>query len=119
MSTQEELEAERFIHRGMQYLKATFPDEAAKLNDDALKNKLIDGCQFALAHGFETEADVMMLVDFLWRLPDGASESPDYEWMSEILSSNDMDNEMKIDALHNAFAITTALKEDESDGKEL
>jgi len=119
MSTQEELEAERFIHRGMQYLKATFPDETAKLDDDALKNKLIDGCQFALAHGFETEADVMMLVDFLWRLPDGASESPDYEWMGEILSSDDMDNEMKIDALHNAFAITTAVKEDESDGKEL
>lgn len=119
MSTQEELEAERFIHRGMQYLKSTFPDETAKLDDDALKNRLIDGCQFALARGFETEADVMLLVDFLWRLPDGALDNADYEWIDEILSSDDMDNEMKIDALHNAFAITTAVKGDESDGQEL
>ena len=119
MSTQEELEAERFIHRGMQYLKTTFPEQTAEMDDEVLKNKLIDGCQLALSHGFETEADVMLLVDFLWRLPDGAAESSDYEWMDEILSSGDMDNEMKIDALYNAFAITTAVKEDEADGKEL
>lgn len=119
MSTQEELEAERFIHRGMQYLKTTFPEQTAEMDDEVLKNKLIDGCQRALSHGFETEADVMLLVDFLWRLPDGAAESSDYEWMDEILSSDDMDNEMKIDALYNAFAITTAVKEDEANGKEL
>lgn len=119
MSTQEELEAERFIHRGMQYLKTTFPEQTAEMDDEVLKNKLIDGCQLALSHGFETEADVMLLVDFLWRLPDRALDNADYEWIDEILSSDDMDNEMKIDALYNAFAITTAVKEDEADGKEL
>ena len=52
MSTQEELEAERFIHRGMQYLKTTFPEQTAEMDDEVLKNKLIDGCQLALSHGF-------------------------------------------------------------------
>ena len=73
----------------MQYLKTTFPEQTAEMDDEVLKNKLIDGCQLALSHGFETEADVMLLVDFLWRLPDGAAESSDYEWMDEILSSDD------------------------------
>ena len=36
----------------------------------------------------------------------------------EILTSEDMDNEMKIDSLHNAFAMVKALEEDEADDSE-
>lgn len=121
MSKQEELEAERFVHRGMQYLKTTFPERTSDMDDNTLKNKLIDGCQYAMGYGFETEADIMTVVDVLWRLPEDATDNPNYDWVKEILASDDMDNETKIDALHNAFALTTAIQEEgenTDDGRE-
>lgn len=118
MSTQEELEAERFIHRAMKYLKSTFPEKTQEMDDETLKNKLIDSCQSALEFGFDTEADMMLVVDFLWRLPADYTDNPEYEWVNDILTSEDMDNEMKIDSLHNAFAMVQALREDEADNHE-
>lgn len=115
MSTQKELEAERFVHRGMQYLRATFAEETAEMTDDVLKNKFIDYCQFAVSHGFESEAEVMTLVDLLFRMPQDALDNPNYDWVKDILLSEDMDNEMKIDALYNAFALTTAMETEEAD----
>lgn len=115
MSTQKELEAERFVHRGLQYLRTTFADQTADMTDDALKNRFIDLCQFAVAHGFESEADVMTLVDLMFRLPQDALDNPNYEWVKEILLSDDMDNAMKIDALYNAFSLVTALETEEAD----
>ncbi|MBO4644587.1 MAG: hypothetical protein J5716_08285 [Alphaproteobacteria bacterium] len=112
MSTQEELEAERFIHRAMQYLKSTFPEKTREMDDECLKNKLIDDCQVALEYGFDTEADMMIIVDLLWRIPQNYAEKAEYEWVNEILTSSDMDNEMKISSLHNALALTSALEED-------
>lgn len=115
MSKQEELEAERFIHRGIQYLHSTFPEKTEGMDDDDLKNQLIDYCQIALGVGFETEADVMQVVDILWRLPEGFSEDEEYEWVSEILASEDMENEFKLESLRNAYALSEALKEEEAD----
>ena len=83
-----------------------------------MKNKLIDDCQTALKYGFDTESDMMLVVDFLWRLPAGYADQPEYEWVQDILTSEEMDNEMKIDALHNAFAMVCALQEDEQSEKE-
>lgn len=111
MSTQEELEAERFIHRALQYLKSSFPEKTRGADDEDLKNKLIDGCQVALEYGFDTEADMMLIVDLLWRLPEDFAERQEFEWVKEIMASPDMDNEMKIDSLHNALAMTEAMEE--------
>lgn len=61
---------------------------------------------------------MMLVVDFLWRLPAGYADQSEYEWVREILTSEDMDNEMKIDSLHNAFAMVKALEEDEADDSE-
>lgn len=113
MSKQEELEAERFIHRAMKYLKSTFPEQTKEMDDETLKNKLIDDCQTALEYGFDTESDMMLIVDFLWRIPADYAARPEYEWVGEIFTSEDMDNEMKIDSLHNAFAMIQALEADE------
>lgn len=118
MSKQQELEAERFIHRAMQYLKSTFPEKTRDMDDESLKNKLIDDCQTALEHRFDTESDMMLVVDFLWRLPADYAASPEYEWVAEILASADMDNEMKIDALHDALAAVEALAQTENEGDE-
>ena len=115
MSKQEELEAERFIHRAMKYLVSTFPEKTKEMDDETLKNKLIDDCQTALEYGFDTESDMMLIVDFLWRLPADYANLPEYEWVKDILTSEDMDNEMKIDSLHNAFATIQALEEDEAE----
>ena len=117
MSTQEELEAGRFIHRAMQYLKSTFPEKAKEMDDEALKNKLIDHCQIALEYGFDTEADMMLIVDLLWRVRDDYAARPEYEWVNDIMTSEDMNNEMKIDSLHNALALIMAMEEeaDETD----
>ena len=118
MSKQAELEAERFIHRAMQYLRSTFREQTRDTDDETLKNKLIDDCQTALKYGFDTESDMMMIVDFLWRLPADYTDRSEYEWVQDILTSEEMDNEMKIDALHNAFAMVCALQEDEQSKKE-
>lgn len=112
MSTQQELEAERFIHRGMRYLTATFPEKTREMSGETLKNKLIDSCQAALDRGFETESDMMTLVDFFWRLPDGWEQAEEYRWVGEILGEKDLDNQMKIDALHDALATVQALTDD-------
>ncbi|MBR1778201.1 MAG: hypothetical protein IJ752_06430 [Alphaproteobacteria bacterium] len=114
MSTQEELEAGRFVHRAMQYLKSAFPQETKEMDDETLKNKLIDSCQVALEYGFDTEADMMLIVDLLWRLPEDYRNRPEYEWATEIMASEDMDNETKIDSLHNALALLTALQEEDA-----
>lgn len=118
MPTQEELEAGRFIHRAIQYLKSAFPEKTNELDDEALKNRLIDDCQIALEYGFDTEADMMLIVDLLWRIPQDFAEKPEYEWVTEIMASPDMDNNMKIDSLHNALALTTALEEEAEDQNE-
>ena len=102
----------------MKYLKSTFSEQTKEMDDETLKNKLIDDCQTALEYGFDTESDMMLVVDFLWRLPAGYADQPEYEWVREILTSEDMDNEMKIDSLHNAFAMVKALEEDEADDSE-
>ena len=115
MSRQEELEAERFIHHGMQYLKSTFPEKTQEMDDEDLKNKLIDDCQVALEYGFDTEADMMLIVDLLWRIPQNYAEKAEYEWVREIMASSDMNNEMKIDSLHNALALVTAAEEENTD----
>ena len=36
---QEELEAERFIHRALQYLKSSFPEKTQEMDDEEIKNK--------------------------------------------------------------------------------
>lgn len=108
-----ELEAERFLHRAMKYLKSTFPAETQGEEDETLRNELIEACQFAIEHGFESESDVMSLVDLQWRLPRGFESNPETEWVEEILSDSELDNTMKIDALHNAYASYAALKEEE------
>ena len=118
MSTQEELEAGRFLHRAIQYLKSTFPEKTEGMDDEVLKNKLIDGCQVALEYGFDTEADMMLIVDLLWRIPEDYAARPEYEWVNDIMASEDMDNEMKIDSLHNALALVTAMEEDEAEGQD-
>ena len=118
MSTQEELEAERFIHRALQYLKSSFPEKTQEMDDEEIKNKLIDGCQIASEYGFDTEADMMLIVDLLWRIPQDYAEKPEYEWVNEIMASPYMDNEMKIDSLHNALALVTAMEEDTGDQDE-
>ena len=118
MSKQAELETERFIHRAVQYLNATFPEITERMDEDDLRDKVIDDCQTALDYGFETEADIMLLVDFLWRLPAGYAENPEYGWISEILTDADMDNKMKIDSLHNALAVFMAAESDTDDGKD-
>ena len=118
MSTQKELETERFIHRAVQYLKATFPEKTEGTDEDDLRDAVIDDCQTALDSGFETEADIMLLVDFLWRLPSGYAENPAYGWVAEILADADMDNKMKVDALHNALAVFMAADSDTDDEKE-
>lgn len=115
MSTQEELEAGRFIHRAMQYLKSTFPEKTKRMDDDTLKNTLIDHCQIALEYGFDTEADMMLIVDLLWRIPEDFADRPEYEWVKDILASEDMNNDMKIDSLHNALALVMAMEEEEAD----
>lgn len=121
-TTKRELEAERFIHRGMQYLRSAFPAQTDAMDDDALKNRLIDDCEFAMAHGFETERDVMGLVDLLWRLPEGFKQNPDYAWVKEILCDDGMDSVLKTEALQNAYAMFEALAENgegENDGTQL
>ena len=118
MSKQEELETERFIHRAVQYLRAVFPDKTEQMDEDDLRDKLIDDCQTALDHGFETEADIMLLIDFLWRLPAGYAGDPEYGWVFEVLNDTDMDNKMKIDSLHNAWAVCLAAQSDAEDKKE-
>lgn len=118
MSTQEELEAGRFLHRAIQYLKSSFPEKTEGMDDEVLKNKLIDGCQIALEYGFDTEADMMLIVDLLWRIPEDYALRPEYEWVNEIMASGDMDNEMKISSLHNALALVTAMEEDEAEGQD-
>ena len=115
MSKQEELETERFIHRAVQYLKATFPEKTAEMDEDNLRNKVIDDCQTALDHGFETETDIMLLVDFLWRLPDDYAENPEYGWVFEALADTDMDNKMKVDSLHNALAVFMAAENEKDE----
>lgn len=112
MSTQQELEAERFIHRGMRYLAATFPEKTKGMSAEALKNGLIDSCLAARERGFETESDMMTLVDFFWRLPDDWQRTGEYRWVDEILNERDLDNQMKIDALHDALATVLAVTED-------
>jgi len=118
MSTQEELEVGRFIHRAMQYLKSTFPEKTEEMDDEMLKNKLIDDCQTALEYGFDTESDMMLIVDLLWRIPENYAEKPEYEWVTEIMASPDMDNDMKIDSLHNALALIEAMEEEAGDQDE-
>ncbi len=118
MSKQEELETERFIHRATQYLNATFPEKTEEMSEDDLRDKVIDDCQTALDHGFETEADIMLLVDFLWRLPSDYTDNGEYGWVTEILADADMDNKMKVEALHNALAVFIAADNDAEDEKE-
>ena len=53
-TTKQDLEAERFIHRAMKYLTASFPEQAAAMDAETLKNKVIDDCEYALSYGYET-----------------------------------------------------------------
>ncbi len=120
--TKQELEAERFVHRGMRYLRETFPTETKAMDDGVLKNRLINDCEFVMAYGFETERDVMGLVDLLWRLPEDFKANPDYGWVEEILSDKEMDASLKTEALQNAYALFAAVAESgkgENDGTEL
>jgi hypothetical protein len=109
---QAELEAGRFIHRGMKYLRASFPERTRDYDDDSLKNTLIDQCRYALENGFETERDVMSLVDLQWRLPEDFRTNEKTAWVHEILSDPDMDVSLKIEALQSAFAMFLALAEE-------
>ena len=61
--------------------------------------------------------DMKQKMKALLELPAAANDKEQLEALG--VDPDDMDNEMKIDALYNAFAITTAVKEDEADGKEL
>ena len=68
-------------------------------------------CEYALSYGYETERDVMGLVDFLWRLPSDFRKDPQYGWVEEILSDKDSDAELKTESLQNAYALFTAAAE--------
>lgn len=110
-TTKQDLEAERFLHRAMKYLTASFPERSAAMDAETLKNKVIDDCEYALSYGYETERDVMGLVDFLWRLPSDFRKDPQYGWVEEILSDKDSDAELKTESLQNAYALFTAAAE--------
>ena len=110
MSTKSQLEAERFLHRALNYLKTNFPEKAEDLSENILKDKLISSCQTAWNYGFETQIEMMMIVDFLWRLPVEYTGQEEYKWIEEIMSSKDMDNKTKIDTLHHTLQVFNALK---------
>lgn len=93
------INAAEFLKNGMLYLRQMFPEIADAMTDKELRNKLIDQAEFALDRGFETQAEVMMIVDLLWRLPDDALENPNFDWLKEILNDKEMNGKEKIHAI--------------------
>ena len=111
MTQKEKLQANRFYHRAVQYLREEFP-QAASMNEDELKDAIFSGCQKALSYGFETEADAMGFVDLQWRISPSFDTDTETFWAKDVLNDNDLDAEMKLATLRNAFALTEAMKED-------
>ena len=86
---EENIDAAEFLKNGMMYLRQMFPEITDAMSEKELRNKLIDQAEFILDRGFETQAEVMMIVDLLWRLPEDALENPNFDWLKEILNDTD------------------------------
>ncbi|MCQ2914697.1 MAG: hypothetical protein MJ247_05840 [Alphaproteobacteria bacterium] len=93
------IDASEFLKNGMMYLRQMFPEITDAMSEKELRNKLIDQAEFILDRGFETQAEVMMIVDLLWRLPEDALENPNFDWLKEILNDKNMNGKEKIHAI--------------------
>ena len=105
-----EINAQRFLVLAKKYLCAEFPDKTSSLQDDDLNNKILDSCRFAFEHGFKNELEVMRMVDLMWRLSPVTEKNGELSWFFLILGRKSMGNDLRLDALENAYAVYTANK---------
>ncbi len=107
-----EIEAKRFLLLASKYLRQEFSEETGALSEEELAAAVTNDCNFAFAHGFSSELEVMEIIDLLWRLPKNLSKDDEkFAWLFLILESQDMDNELRLQALENGYALYIAAKE--------
>lgn len=105
-----EINLKRFLLLAKKYLCSEFPEKTSLLQEDDLNNKVLDYCRFALNHGFKNELEVMRIVDLMWRLASVEKENKELSWFFLILERTSMSNDLRLDALENAYAMYMANK---------
>jgi len=105
-----EINPKRFLLLAKKYLCSEFSEETSSLQENDLDNKVLDYCRFAFNHGFKNELEVMRIVDLMWRLAPVKEENKELSWFFLILGKTDMDNDLRLNALENAYAMYMANK---------
>ena len=105
-----EINLKRFLLLANKYLCSEFPEKTSLLQEDDLDNKILDYCRFAFNHGFKNELEVMRIVDLMWRLAPVEKENKELSWFFLILERTSMSNDLRLDALENAYAMYMANK---------
>jgi len=107
---EDEINLKRFFLLAKKYLCSEFPEKTSLLQEDDLDSMILDYCRFAFNHGFKNELEVMRIVDLMWRLAPVEKENEELSWFFLILGRNSMSNELRLDALENAYAVHIANK---------
>ena len=107
---EDEINLKRFFLLAKKYLRSEFPEKTSSLQEDDLDNVILDYCRLALKHGFKNELEVMRIVDLMWRLAPVEKENKELSWFFLILGRTTMSNELRLDALENAYAMHVANK---------
>ena len=107
---EDEINLKRFLLSAKKYLCSEFPEKTSSLQEDDLDKMVLDYCQFAFKHGFKNELEVMRIVDLMLRLAPVEKENKELSWFFLILERTSMSNELRLDALENAYAMHMANK---------
>ena len=107
---EDEINLKRFFLLAKKYLCSEFPEKNSSLQEDDLDNMILDYCRFAFKHGFKNELEVMRIVDLMLRLDPVEKENKELSWFFLILGKTNMDNDLRLDALENAYAMHIANK---------
>ena len=107
-----------FEKRMVEHIAEEFPDKYRKMQDpergDAKVHELVrEGMGKAEGYGLTSERDVALFIDVMVRVSPDFDQRPDMDWACEILKSDSVPPDGKLDAIHEELDAREAPPEDE------
>jgi len=107
-----------FENRMVDHIAEEFPDKYKAMLDkergDAPVRELVRrGVEKAEGYGLNSERDVALFIDLMVRVEPEFDQRPDMDWACEILKSDSVPQDGKVDAIHAELDAREAPLEDE------
>ena len=91
---------ESFVNRMAAHLKEFWPERCQKIGEEAVRESIYNGIDFARKFGITMEYDVARCIDLMYEFGWPVDDKPPDLWAQEILNNTELDGSAKTDRLY-------------------